>query len=50
VLDSKFNVIKVLPVEMDEARGPEHLFYDPVSGRLLVGMKSGHVDVYDVRS
>jgi len=33
----------------DDARGPVTLHYDRHSGRLLVGLLSGHVDIYQLR-
>ena len=33
----------------DDARGPSRLHYDRHSGRLLVGLVRGHVDIYQLR-
>jgi len=33
----------------DDARGPHRLHYDRHSGRLLVGLVTGHVDIYQLR-
>ena len=33
----------------DDARRPYRLHYDRHSGRLLVGLDSGHVDIYQLR-
>ena len=33
-----------------DARGPRRLHYDSHSGRLLVGLNTGHVDIYQLRA
>jgi len=37
------------PHSPDDVHGPSRLHYDSYSGRLLVGLVSGHVDVYQLR-
>ena len=37
------------PKSRDDARGPGRLHYDSHTGRLLVGLRSGHVDVYKLK-
>ena len=34
----------------DDARGPGSLHYDSHSGRLLVGLHNGHLDIYQLRA
>ena len=38
------------PQSLDDARCPLRLHYDSHSGRLLVGLLTGHVDIYKVRT
>jgi len=37
------------PQSRDDARGPQRLHYDSHTGRLLVGLYTGHVDVYKLK-
>jgi len=37
------------PQSLGDVYGPDRLHYDSHSGRLLVGLESGHVDIYQLR-
>jgi len=38
------------PQSLSDVKGPARLHYDSHSGRLLVGLDSGHVDIYQLRA
>jgi len=43
-------LVKWRPQSFDDVQGPLKLHYDRHSGRLLVGLHTGHVDIYQLRA